>query len=132
MPLGKGHRGPVMQGALLALALLALVIRIAVPPGFMADPAGGARAGQGRRIRIVADRGIAVTDGGCTFVMGGTLVNPKPGNGGNLSGTGVTGGVTYKLAKGDTILVPAGAPHWVTGVDGGRFVSVTLHMPQTP
>jgi len=74
---------------------------------------------------------IAVTDGACTFVMGGTLVNPKPGNGGNLSGTGVTGGTTYKLAKGDTILVPAGAPHWVTGVDGGRFVSVTLHMPMT-
>lgn len=42
MTLGKGHRGPVMQGALLALALLALVIRIAVPPGFMADPTGGA------------------------------------------------------------------------------------------
>jgi hypothetical protein len=41
---------------------------------------------------------ITVTDGGCTFVLGGTLVNPRPGNGGNLSGTGVTGGTTYKLA----------------------------------
>jgi len=71
---------------------------------------------------------ITVTDGGCTFVMGGTLVNPKQ-NGGNLSGTGVTGGTPYKLAKGDTILVPAGTPHWVTAVDGGRFVSITLHMP---
>jgi len=74
---------------------------------------------------------IAVTEGGCTFVMGGTLVNPKP-NGGNISGTAVTGGTTYTLAKGDTILVPAGTPHWVTAVQGGRFVSVTLHMPQTP
>lgn len=71
---------------------------------------------------------IAVTDGGCTFVMGGTLVNPKP-SGNNISGTSVTGGTTYKLAKGDTIMVPAGTPHWVTGVEGGRFVSVTLHMP---
>lgn len=73
---------------------------------------------------------IYVTEGGCTFVMGGTLVDPKP-NGGNLSGTGVTGGTTYTLAKGDTILVPAGTPHWVTAVQGGRFVSVTLHMPMT-
>lgn len=31
-----------MQGALLALALLAVIIRVAVPPGFMADPTGGA------------------------------------------------------------------------------------------
>ncbi|MBV9550434.1 MAG: hypothetical protein JO256_12255 [Alphaproteobacteria bacterium] len=74
---------------------------------------------------------ITVTDGGCTFVMGGTLVNPRP-NGGNISGTAVTGGTPYKLAKGDTILVPAGVPHWVTEVQGGRFVSITLHMPMTP
>jgi mannose-6-phosphate isomerase-like protein (cupin superfamily) len=73
---------------------------------------------------------IAVTEGGCTFVMGGTLVNPRP-NGGNISGTSVTGGTSYTLAKGDTILVPAGTPHWVAAVQGGRFVSVTLHMPMT-
>jgi len=71
---------------------------------------------------------IYVTDGGCTFVMGGTLVNPKT-TGANLSGTAVNGGETRKLAKGDYILVPAGVPHWVTGVQGGRFVSITLHMP---
>ena len=74
---------------------------------------------------------IYVTDGGCTFLMGGTLVNPKA-TGTNLAGTGVDGGVSRKLAKGDFILVPAGTPHWVTAVQGGRFVSITLHMPQTP
>lgn len=74
---------------------------------------------------------IYVTEGGCTFVMGGTLVNPRPGNGTNISGTGVSGGTPYKLAKGDYILVPAGAPHWVSEVQGGRFVSITLHMPMT-
>jgi len=62
--------------------------------------------------------------------MGGTLVNPKP-NGTNLSGTSVTGGSPRKLARGDYILVPAGTPHWVTDVQGGRFVSITLHMPMT-
>ena len=73
---------------------------------------------------------IYVVDGGCTMVMGGTLVNPKP-NGTNLSGTSVSGGAPRKLAKGDYLLVPAGTPHWVTDVQGGRFVSITLHMPMT-
>lgn len=73
---------------------------------------------------------IYVTDGGCTFVMGGTLVNPKA-TGTNLSGTAVNGGDTRKLAKGDYILVPAGVPHWITAVQGGRFVAITLHMPMT-
>jgi mannose-6-phosphate isomerase-like protein (cupin superfamily) len=71
---------------------------------------------------------IYVYEGGCTMIMGGTLVDPRP-NGGNVSGTSVTGGSPRKLAKGDYILVPAGTPHWVTDVTGGRFVSITLHMP---
>jgi mannose-6-phosphate isomerase-like protein (cupin superfamily) len=74
---------------------------------------------------------IYVVDGGCTMIMGGTLVNPKAGTGTNLSGTAITGGAPRKLAKGDYILVPPGTPHWVTDVQGGRFVSVTLHMPMT-
>lgn len=73
---------------------------------------------------------IYVVDGGCTMIMGGTLVNPRP-NGANVSGTSVTGGSPRKLAKGDYILVPPGTPHWVTDVQGDRFVSVTLHMPMT-
>ena len=73
---------------------------------------------------------IYAFEGGCTMIVGGTLVNPRP-NGGNISGTAVTGGSPRKLAKGDYILVPAGAPHWVTDVEGGRFVSITLHMPMT-
>ena len=71
---------------------------------------------------------IYVYEGGCTMIVGGTLVNPRP-NGANVSGTAVTGGSPRKLAKGDYILVPAGAPHQVTDVEGGRFVSITLHMP---
>jgi mannose-6-phosphate isomerase-like protein (cupin superfamily) len=73
---------------------------------------------------------IYVVDGGCTFVMGGTLVGGRT-NGGNMTGTSVTGGTPYSLSKGDYILVPAGTPHWVTEVRGGAFISTTLHMPMT-
>ncbi len=42
MTKGRLDRRAEPSGALLALALLALIIRVAVPPGFMADPTGGA------------------------------------------------------------------------------------------
>jgi len=70
---------------------------------------------------------IYVTDGGCTLITGGTLVNAKP-NGNNMSGTAIEGGTPHKIAKGDYILVPPDTPHWYTEVQG-NFTSVTLHMP---
>jgi hypothetical protein len=70
---------------------------------------------------------IYVTDGGCTLVTGGRLVDAKP-NGNNMSGTSIEGGTPHKIAKGDYILVPPDTPHWYTEVQG-NFTSVTLHMP---
>ena len=73
---------------------------------------------------------IYVAGGGCTLVMGGTLVDPKD-NGANLAGTAILGGTPRKVAKGDYILVPAGTPHWYTDPQG-EFISIALHMPQQP
>ncbi len=68
---------------------------------------------------------IYVIAGGCTLVMGGTLVDAKPGNGPNMSGTSIAGGTPRKIAKGDYILVPPDTPHWYTQVQG-EFISATL------
>jgi hypothetical protein len=73
---------------------------------------------------------IYVAGGGCTLIMGGTLVNPKD-NGANLAGTAVEGGTPRKVSKGDYILVPAGTPHWYTDPQG-EFISLALHMPMEP
>jgi mannose-6-phosphate isomerase-like protein (cupin superfamily) len=73
---------------------------------------------------------IYVVEGGATFVMGGTMENARP-NGGNMTGTAITGGTARQVSKGDYILVPAGMPHWVSAVQGGVFISTTLHMPMT-
>lgn len=73
---------------------------------------------------------IYVVGGGCTLVIGGTLVNPKD-NGANLAGTAIQGGKSQKVAKGDYILVPPNTPHWYTDVQG-EFISATLHMPMQP
>jgi mannose-6-phosphate isomerase-like protein (cupin superfamily) len=70
---------------------------------------------------------ITVIAGGCTLITGGTLADPKD-NGANMGGSGITGGTSRKVAKGDTIMVPPGTPHQYADVQG-ELAMVTLHMP---
>ena len=55
---------------------------------------------------------IYVQDGSATFVTGGTIVDAKETAPDEIRGTEIQGGETRTLAKGDVIIVPAGAPHW--------------------
>lgn len=69
-----------------------------------------------------------VIEGTGTMVTGGKLVNEKRTNAANLSGTKIEGGESRKLVKGDFLIVPAGTPHWITGIDGALAL-MTLHLP---
>jgi mannose-6-phosphate isomerase-like protein (cupin superfamily) len=69
-----------------------------------------------------------VLDGSGTITLGGTLVNPTR-NGANLLAATATGGTTYKLAKGDMVLVPENTAHAVTQVDGKAVVLLSMHLP---
>lgn len=71
---------------------------------------------------------IYVVAGGCTLVMGGTLVDAKDGAGFNMFGTAIEGGTRRKVAKGDTIMVPPDTPHQYADPDG-EFVAMTIHVP---
>jgi mannose-6-phosphate isomerase-like protein (cupin superfamily) len=53
-----------------------------------------------------------VTDGEATIVTGGTLLESKVTRPGQLIGSGIQGGETHHLSKGDVIVIPAGIPHW--------------------
>jgi len=53
-----------------------------------------------------------VTDGGATFVTGGTMVGGKETGPGQKRGTDIQGGQIHHLSKGDVIVIPAGIPHW--------------------
>lgn len=54
-----------------------------------------------------------VLEGAGTAVMGGKLVNEKPGQGeGNFTGTDVAGGKEIKVAKGDILVAPPATVHW--------------------
>ena len=52
-----------------------------------------------------------IVDGEADFVTGGTMIDPKLIAPGQTRGTGIEGGVTHRLSKGDVITIPAGTPH---------------------
>jgi uncharacterized protein GlcG (DUF336 family)/mannose-6-phosphate isomerase-like protein (cupin superfamily) len=55
---------------------------------------------------------IYVTEGTCTFVTGGTVVDGKNIASDEIRGTSIRNGETRKLTKGDVLIVPEGVPHW--------------------
>ena len=59
-----------------------------------------------------------------------SVFREKRTNAENLSGTGITGGVSKRVAKGDWILVPAGVPHQYPAVDGSGLTLMSLHLPK--
>jgi mannose-6-phosphate isomerase-like protein (cupin superfamily) len=52
-----------------------------------------------------------IMDGEAEFITGGKMVNPKVTNSGQTRATGVEGGESHHLAKGDVITIPAKTPH---------------------
>lgn len=51
-------------------------------------------------------------EGEATFVVGGTMVDPKRTAPNQMRAPSVMGGTTYHVSKGDVITVPAKTPHW--------------------
>ena len=68
---------------------------------------------------------IYVMEGTATFVTGGTAIAAKEIAADELRGSGITGGETRQLKKGDVIIVPNGTPHWFKEV-GGTFLYYTI------
>src|SRR5262249_4495234 len=58
-----------------------------------------------------------VIDGSGTLVTGGKLAGETRTNPENLSGTGIDGGATQDVAKGDFFIVPENTPHWFSKIN---------------
>jgi mannose-6-phosphate isomerase-like protein (cupin superfamily) len=71
-----------------------------------------------------------VIDGSATLVTGGKLVKESRTNAENLSGTGIEGGTSRAVAKGDFIIVPENTPHWFSSING-TIVLMSVHVPRT-
>lgn len=69
-----------------------------------------------------------VVEGSGTLVTGGKLTNEKRNNADNLGGTGIEGGQSREVAKGDFFFVPANTPHWFSKING-TLVLMSLHGP---
>jgi mannose-6-phosphate isomerase-like protein (cupin superfamily) len=71
-----------------------------------------------------------VIDGSATLITGGKLVNEKPSTADNLTGTGIEGGKSQAVAKGDFVIVPENTPHWFSAING-TIVLMSLHVPRS-
>lgn len=68
-----------------------------------------------------------VQEGSATLESGGTILNPKPSNRpGDQTGTGISGGKTQVIKKGDVVFIPPGVPHRFTG---GDIWYLNVHFP---
>ena len=71
------------------------------------------RRGSGEaEIHETTNHVFIIVEGEATMVTGGTLVDAKRTEPGQIRGTGVNGGQTHQLSKGDVITIPAKTPHW--------------------
>ncbi len=70
-----------------------------------------------------------VIDGSATLVTGGKLTNESRTNAENLSGTGIEGGMSRAVAKGDFVIVPENTPHWFSAING-TITLMSLHVPR--
>ena len=71
-----------------------------------------------------------VIEGSGTLTTGGKLKDEKRTNAENLTGTGIEGGNSQALAKGDFAIVPENTPHWFSAING-TIVLMSLHVPRT-
>ena len=71
-----------------------------------------------------------VIEGSGTMVTGGKLANEKRSNASNLTGTGIEGGTSREVSKGDFIMVPDNTAHWFSAING-ELILMTFHVPRT-
>jgi mannose-6-phosphate isomerase-like protein (cupin superfamily) len=71
-----------------------------------------------------------VIDGSATLMTGGKLTEEKRTNAENLTGTGIEGGKSQAVAKGDFVIVPENTPHWFNVING-TIVLMSVHVPRT-
>jgi glc operon protein GlcG len=61
---------------------------------------------------------VYVLSGSATVVTGGTAVDAKTVEPGEIRGSSIRGGDVRRLSPGDVLVVPRGTPHWFREVEG--------------
>lgn len=58
-----------------------------------------------------------VLNGHATVLIGGEVLDPKETAPGEVRGSALRGGESYRIGKGDVLTIPSGTPHWFKAVD---------------
>ena len=66
---------------------------------------------RGSEMHDTTNHVFIIVDGEAELVTGGTMVDPKVTSPGQTRGTGIEGGVSHHMTKGDVITIPAKTPH---------------------
>ena len=72
-----------------------------------------------------------IVDGSATFITGGKMLEGKSTGPNEVRGSGIDGGDTHQLNKGDVIIIPAGVPHWFKDVKSNFLYFVVKVRPQS-
>jgi mannose-6-phosphate isomerase-like protein (cupin superfamily) len=133
----KGRSAQKYVFALAAIPLSVAVVTLGTAAGFPSrvhyvdhDKVAAAFVKGGRIIEdegliVIANRGVQrgaevhdntnhvfiIMDGEAEFVTGGKIVEPKVTAPGQTRGSGIEGGESHHLTKGDVITIPAKTPH---------------------
>jgi len=67
--------------------------------------------GRGSEMHDDTNHVFIITEGEAEFITGGKLVDPKATEPKQTRGTGIEGGTSHRLSKGDVITIPAKTPH---------------------
>ena len=70
-----------------------------------------------------------VIEGSGTLTTGGKLKDEKRQNPTNLQGSGIDGGESRAVSKGDFLIVPEGSPHQYTDIKG-ELILMSIHVPR--
>jgi mannose-6-phosphate isomerase-like protein (cupin superfamily) len=70
-----------------------------------------------------------VIEGSGTLTTGGRLKDEKRQNPANLQGSGIDGGQSRTVSKGDLLIVPQGEPHQYSDIKG-ELILMSLHVPR--
>jgi len=111
----SGNSGVVHVDPAKVTAALAKSGALVIPPDLLASGVRGFVHREAAGQVAIHDKEtdvLYILDGEATVVTGGQMVGRKAGAPGQWSGSDITGGQSYHIAKGDVFVVQAGVPHW--------------------
>lgn len=89
--------------------------------------------GRGSEMHDNTNHVFIIQEGEAEFITGGKLIGAKADGPGQTRGTGIEGGVSHHLSKGDVIIIPAKTPHqWKDTSKTGSIAYYAVNFDSTP